>query len=251
MRQCKKALKEREALIHVDFSESYKNKQQDETQSTYFGQSSFSLFTATVYHLNSDRNLVKRPVAVVSESSSHLRIAALTCIDFVIKEVERHTDLTKIIMWSDGFAAQFRSRFVFKLLANYRRDLQLEWNYNEAHHGKGPMDGIGGTMKNVVFRQVKSGRVIINSDEEFSVAANKFVPSIATLFQKEKDLLCNQSPPIPATLQIHKFVRSSRAEGGKIIDFYFLSNGKEPCHSHIWKGNVVTWRETGVRTKKL
>ena len=97
------------------------------------------------------------------------------------------------------------------------------------------MDGIERTIKNVVFGQVKSGRVIINSAEEFSVAANKFVPSIATLFQKEKDLLCeldniNQSPSISATLQIHKFVRSSTAEGSTIIDFYFFSNGKEPCH---------------------
>ena len=31
-----------------------------------------------------------------------------------------------------------------------------------------------------------------------------------------------------ATLPIHKFVRPSTAEGGAIIDFYFLSNGKEP-----------------------
>ena len=71
----------------------------------------------------------------------------LTCVDFVIKDVERHTNLTKIIMWSDGCAAQFSSRFVVKLLANYRRDLQLEWNYNEAHHGKCPMDGVEGTIK--------------------------------------------------------------------------------------------------------
>ena len=90
-------------------------------------------------------------------------------------------------MWNDGCAAQFRSCLVFKLLAKYRRDLQLEWNYNEAHYGKDPMDGIGGAIKNVVFRQVKSGRVVINSAEEFSVAAKKFVSSIATLFHKEKD----------------------------------------------------------------
>ena len=83
----------------------------------------------------------------------------------MIKEVERHTNLIKIIMWSDGCTAQFRSRFVFKLLANSRRDLQLEWNYNDAHHCKGPLDGIGGTIKNVAFKQVKSGRVIINSAE--------------------------------------------------------------------------------------
>ena len=86
---------------------------------------------------------------------------------------------------------------------------------------------------------MKSGRVIVNSAEEFSVAANKFVLSIATLLQKEKDLLCepdhiNQSPIITATLQIHKFVQSSTAESGTVIDFYFLSNGKEPGHTQSY-----------------
>ena len=71
------------------------------------------------------------------------------------------------------------------------------------------------------------------------MAANKFVPSIATPFQKERDLLSkpndiNQSPSIPATLQIHKFVRLSTAEDDTIIDFYFLSNGKEPCHTQSY-----------------
>ena len=33
------------------------------------------------------------------------------------------------------------------LSLRYRRDLQLEWNYNEAHHGRGPIDGIGRTYK--------------------------------------------------------------------------------------------------------
>ena len=42
-------------------------------------------------------------------------------------------------MWSDGCDAQF------KLLASFHRDLQLKWNYNEAHHGKGSMNGVGGT----------------------------------------------------------------------------------------------------------
>ena len=56
-------------------------------------------------------------------------------------------------------SAQFRSRFIFKLLAS---TLFLENEnfcfYNERHHGKCPMDVVGGTLKNVVFRKVKSGR---------------------------------------------------------------------------------------------
>ena len=98
---------------------------------------------------------------------------------------------------------------------------------------------VSGNSKKCRIQTSESSRVIINSVEEFSVAANKFVLSIPTLFHKEKDLLCqpddiNQSLSIPATLQIHKFVRSSTAEGGTIIDFYFLSNGKEPCHTQSY-----------------
>ena len=33
-------------LVHVGYSESYENKQQDECQSAYFGHSTLSIFTA-------------------------------------------------------------------------------------------------------------------------------------------------------------------------------------------------------------
>lgn len=51
------------------------------------------------------------------------------------------------------------------------------------------MDGIGGTMKDLVFQQVKSGKVIINSAKEFYELANLYVPSISTIFEMEKHLL--------------------------------------------------------------
>ena len=37
------------------------------------------------------------------------------------------------------------------LLSGFDIDTSLEWHYMEAHHGKGPMDVVGGTIKNVVF----------------------------------------------------------------------------------------------------
>lgn len=55
-------------------------------------------------------------------------------------------------------------------LAHFYPELEIEWNYNEAHHEKGPMDGVGGTIKNCVFREVKSGRLTIESPEEFAHA---------------------------------------------------------------------------------
>ena len=138
---CKAYLKQGEAILHVNYSGLCKNKQQDEIQSPNLGQSSFSLFTTWVYHLDDSGFLIRRTITV-SESSDHSQIAPLTCIDFFIKEVEKHIALTKVILWSDGCAAQFRSRFAFNLISTYRPDLLIDWHYHEVHHSKG-LDGTG------------------------------------------------------------------------------------------------------------
>ena len=134
-------------------------------------------------------SLIQRPITVDSESSDHSRITALMCIDFVIKEVENHIAPTKVVFCSDACAVQFKSRFVFKLISTYHPDLLIDWHYNEAHYGKRPMDRIGGTIKNFVFRQVKSGQIIINSAEDFCKAAKQFCPSTTTLLQKSGVIL--------------------------------------------------------------
>ena len=229
----KKNLQENEVILLVDYSESYNNTQQDGIQSAYFGNSTFSIFTACGYILNNGRELSKRFVAVVGESSGHSRIAALTCLDMMLKEIEKETEVKKLIVWSDGCAFQFRSRYVFKLLSSYRPERLLEWNYNEAHHGKEPMDGIGGTIKNVVFHQVKSRKVVINSPIEFCEAANKFVPSIKCLYQPESSLLeepydIENAPVIPNTLQIHRLCRETEEDAKASISFFGLSCDVNP-----------------------
>ena len=118
---------------------------------------------------------------MVSDSSDRSRIAVLTCISIVTQEVKRHVSLSKVILWCDGFALQFQSGVVFQLLENYLRGLITEWH--AAHYGKGPMDGLGSSIKNVAFWQVKSGKVIINSFKEFCHTANWFSLSISALFQ--------------------------------------------------------------------
>ena len=60
-------------------------------------------------------------------------------------------ELCKVILWSDGYSSQFRSKSVFALLTHFDRNIALQWNNNEVHHGKGPMDGVGGTIKRVAY----------------------------------------------------------------------------------------------------
>ena len=59
----KRNLQENEVILHVDYSKSYNNTQQDEIQSAYFGNSAFIYSLRLI--LNNGRELSKRSVAVV------------------------------------------------------------------------------------------------------------------------------------------------------------------------------------------
>ena len=54
------------------------------------------------------------------------------------------------------------------------------------------MDGISDTVVNEAFRQIKAGKVTINTSTEFCRAANKHVSSMKPLFQKTIDILEEQ-----------------------------------------------------------
>ena len=51
------------------------------------------------------------------------------------------------------------------------------------------MDVVGGTIKNLVFRAVKSGKVSARDPEEFAKAANDIVLSIRSLYMPIEDIL--------------------------------------------------------------
>ena len=168
-------------------------------------------------------------------SSDHFRIPVLTCIDFVIKEVEKHTALKKVVLWSDIYAAQLSSRFALKLTSSYRPYFLINWHYNKTHHSKDSIDGAGGTIKNLVFRRLKLRQTIINLAEDFCKAANQFIPSITMLFQIW-DVVLNEpydieeAPIIPGTLTIRRFTQCPpTATGETQINFFFLLNSKELC----------------------
>ena len=63
-------------------------------------------------------------------------------------------------------------------MTHFDKSVQLEWHYNDDYHGKGPMDGVDGTIERVVFVLVKSNKITINTAEEFATEASKAVPSI-------------------------------------------------------------------------
>ena len=141
----KASLADNDLMVQVDFVESYKNDQQDPIQSACFGNQCFSIFMACCY-FNIDGKIKNSNVIMVTERSDHDRVALMSCLEKVVGKIEnKHGKCYEnLYLWSDGMGAQFRSHFVFKLLAGtVLPSKSLMSFYNERHHGKSLMDGAG------------------------------------------------------------------------------------------------------------
>ena len=54
------------------------------------------------------------------------------------------------------------------------------------------MDGIGGTLKNAVYRDVKSGKTTVNDAKEFAEYADKTIKGILFLYMSSDDVIVEQ-----------------------------------------------------------
>ena len=131
------------------------------------------------------------------------------------------------------------------ILVSLFPDKSLKWFYNERHHGKGPMGRIGGTVKIVVFRKVKSNQVLIHSPNDFVEAVNKFIPSIHAVYLPENEMIVEPTGikaarRIVETLKIHLLERKFNGNGDAYINFYKITGDDEPFHVE-WFG-----KENGV-----
>ena len=112
--------------------------------------------------------------------------------------------LNKVIVWNDGMGVQFHSRFVFILLSKCDLTKSREWHWNTAH-GKGLIDGIGGTMKNLCCRAMKSEKNSKNTRRVYQ--CSEFTNTIIINLFANNRLLREppeeaNAPPIPEKLQM-------------------------------------------------
>ena len=245
LRLLKASLDPTTVVIQVDFSENYVNKQANAIQSAYFGQEGFSLYTACVWFRANDETKCKS-FCFVSEEMEHNKYVAFHCNSLLITYMREHVpDLHVVHFWSDGCGGQFKSKFCFALLGRYPQDLKITWNYFESHHGKGPVDGIGGSVKTAMYRDVKACKVVFSSAQQFADYATQHVKGITIVYVAKDDIELRTLEddlihPVPGTLKVHhvdRFVESDKFR----LDFYANSCFFEPAlkmHSLFYENKV-------------
>ena len=70
-------------LLNLEFSRHYRNLKQNEIQSLYFGNESFSLFTAGLFFKNQDKTK-NVYVRITTKGPDKLRVTTISRVDFLI-----------------------------------------------------------------------------------------------------------------------------------------------------------------------
>ncbi|XP_070550272.1 uncharacterized protein [Ptychodera flava] len=150
-------------VLCMDFAENFACQLQNEIQSAHWSHNQVTLHPVIAYY-NENGNVIREAIDIISDDLNHDSHAVH---EFLIK-VNDHLRITrelhpdKMVIFSDGCAAQYKSRTPFADVSFAEEDLMctMERNYFGSRHGKGPCDGEGGVVKAALTRAVKNEHLI-------------------------------------------------------------------------------------------
>lgn len=211
-----------EYVVICDLAENYTFVTQEEVQSSHWNKQQVTIFPMAVYY---EEGEILKPFsfAVISEELKHLSTDVYHFQCKLVQFIKNNSQLkkVKIIYFSDGCAAQFKNKKNFINLCNHLNDFNIaaEWNFFATAHGKGPADGIGGTIKRMA--RIESLRTFdraqFQTAEELFNWAKENIKGINFAYSSKQEqkhtahTLLSKSNSLrvcPGTQSVHQFIPS-------------------------------------------
>ena len=163
-------------LSVVDFAENYRCRFQDEIAAAYYQYQQASIFPCQLFYKCSDEGCeegceetVSHQVVLISDDLLHdhhlVRHFNAEIIGSLPSSFAHH------VQFSDGCAAQFKSKGPFYDVQE--SSTSFEKAFFGSRHGKSPCDTIGGVLKSVATRYVKSRKGVIKDAKALHTFAQK------------------------------------------------------------------------------
>lgn len=244
--QVKINLNDGECLTICDFAENYSFIVQDSVQGYYWNNSQATIHPFVTYFKNSDGEVQHISFVIISDILEHNTVAVHLFQKKLIKFLRecKNLSLNKITYFSDGCAAQYKNRKNFVNLTHHEDDFgcKAEWHFFATSHGKGPCDGIGGSLKrSAAFASLKRplNNQIVNAKDLYIFAQTLEKINVAFCdleeYAKEEEFLrprFNKAVTIPGTQTLHAFLPHSKT---KIVAKIFSNDVDTPQPATIKK----------------
>ena len=135
-------------LLQFDFSENAEIQEQDEVQTAHWWHLQISLFTACAWVKGQASSYV-----IVSDYMHHDKyLTTIAMLKILSQLLLKHPTITVLSLFSDGAAQHFKQSFFFNAVTHLPNLLGVEhlkiiYDFFATSHGKGAVDGIGGSAK--------------------------------------------------------------------------------------------------------
>lgn len=222
LNECKATLSEGEVIVIGDFSENYSFVLQDEIQSYHWTSNQATVHPFVIYY-KQDNELKFYNFVVISNCLEHNTTAVYLfqtkLIEFLKGKL--NNSVKKIFYFSDGCSEQYKNRKNFSNLAHHFQDFGIiaEWHCFATSHGKGPCDGLGGTVKRMAARaslqrpltdQIQTPQQLFDYAKE-NIPGMNFVYTTIEEHTEMAQILegrFKKALPIPGTREYHAFITS-------------------------------------------
>ena len=217
-------------VLHVDFAMAYSCEYQNEIQGALWSRKSVNLFTAALY----SRGQACKSFLVVTDFQEKGKDAVFTFISKLLESIEIGP-VDTFTIFSDGPASEFKNKFMvrFVFLLSRRLKVQFIWKYFATSHGKGVVDGIGGSAKSLVRKCAMSkGRRAgpVQSSKDFFDIVSKNMPQVTTIHVSDSEVrkYIETQNPWQGVKEAHRIAKAHMLlyrEGG--VDMFKTSKGAE------------------------
>lgn len=151
------------AVLVLDFAENYLCRQQDQPQSAYFSYSQVTVHPCVLYYGCACGQRVTDNWVFLSDVLSHSADMVKTIITRILHHLTS-MNMKKVVIFSDGCAAQYKSKVPFFHLLSYDNlNIEMERCFYGARHGKNPCDSLGGLIKQSAARAVQARQCVIQN----------------------------------------------------------------------------------------
>ena len=160
-----------ECTIQMDYAENYNCVYQDEIGAVHYDRNQVSLHPMVIHYRDDTDTLQHISIVGVTEERSHTIATTMAFIQSIqIKVKAILPKLNTVPCITDSPSSQYRNKTVVALLANHKKmfGTAASWQWLEAGHGKGPCDGVGGSVKKMAENAVKAGAIISDTNTFFS-----------------------------------------------------------------------------------
>jgi hypothetical protein len=165
----------KEATCQIDYSENYLCSYQDEPSQVFYDKRQITLHPMVIHFRQQNGSLDHKSYIGMCDDKNHSAPTTLAFISKLITELKiLLPDLEILHFISDSPASQYRNRSIVKLVSHsqvFFAGITTSWDYLESGHGKGPCDGIGGSLKKSADIAVKKGKIISGAKDMFNWAA--------------------------------------------------------------------------------